>query len=282
MKHWKFQATALIIVIAALLTGTLGLVNSEDVNGGNGMPAALSRLITAFTRSAPWGDAGPAETAVPVETAVPADPGEGVTGEYETPPTAEPAPTGGVVLPVGGVNIAISGSDSKGNPAQNRVENVSPNQRIPKDFHVDNQGSADAFVFLAVTVPYVTIASQKDDGTYLPPMAQPLYSFRTNPGWTLVEDSVSGDRATYVYAYATGSGEGEMTVLHPNASTGRLFDELVTLNYVEGTVDGAEKEVVAQAYAIQAQNLGEANNTPDAIWALVKNAEASKSVLGQN
>ena len=308
MKHWKFRAAAIIVIIAALLTGTLGLVNSDDLNGGRSLPTAVSRIITAFTGTAPTEappePTEPAETTAPTEaaTAAPAastapeateaapeptaslapatstDPGAEPTIDYETPPTA--APAGGTIIPVGGVNIAISGSDSAHNAPANRVDNVQPNQRIPKDFHVDNQGSADAYVFLSVTVPYVTIASQKADGTYLPAMAQPLYSFKANPGWTLVEDRVSGDRATYVYAYATGSGAGQMTVLGPGKSTGKLFDELVTLNYVEGTVDGTEKEVVAQAYAIQAQHLGEGNDTPDAIWKLVKNAEASKSALG--
>lgn len=271
MKHWKFRAAAIIVIVAALLTGTLRLVNDDRGESG---PEAFSRFITALTGVSPAREEGTeALTAEPsAEPAPTTDPGATPVIDYEPPATA--APTGGTI-PIGGVDISIEG-DGK---APERVENVAPNQRIPKDFHVDNQGSADVYVFMAVTVPYVTIASQKADGTYQPPMSQPLYSFRANPGWLLVEDRVSSAEATYVYAYATDDGEGGMTLLGPGRSTGRIFDELVTLNYVEGKLDGTEGEVIAQAYAIQAANLGEGAATPAAIWALVKNGEATRGAL---
>ena len=264
MKHWKFRAAAMIVIIAALLTGTLSLVNDEADN--RGAPSALLRLITAFTGDKP----AQGDPAVP-------GPGGEVPNASATAPAVTAAPTAAAILPVGSVDISISGSDG-GSPGESTPTNVSPNQRIPKDYHVDNKGSADVYVFISVTVPYVNVATQKEDGTYLAPASRPLYSFQANPGWTLLEDQVSNERATYVYAYAPDSA-GSMTVLSPGQSTGRLFDELVTLNYVEGKLDGTEREVVAQAYAIQARNLGDDTDTPAAVWTLVKNGEASRDVL---
>lgn len=261
MKHWKFRAAAIIVIIAALLTGTLNLVNDEPAGEG-GASSALMRIVTTLT----GGAARPA----------PAEPAATAAATEAPAPGATAAPSGSAISPVGSVNIAISGGDGdEGDGEEERVVGVSPNQRIPKDFHVDNQGAADVFVFMAVTVPYVNVATQLDDGTYQPAAARPLYSFRANPGWTLLEDSVASDRATYVYAYAPDRASA-MTALKPGQSTGSLFDELVTVNYVEGRLDGAEQEVVAQAYAIQARNLGEGVDTPAAVWALVKNGEAGR------
>lgn len=251
MKHWKPRAVAIVILIAALLTGALRAVNDEgtgraqgeDVFGG--AATALSRLVATLT-----GGRIPAEEAATEPSPLP--------GDADAP--ASPR----------GVTIGIGSGDAPDAPEEARAVNVEPNQRIERDYHVENKGAADAFVFMTVTLPYVVIATQEDDGAYHPAAARPLYTFEVNAGWTLLEDSVDGDRVTYVYAWADGLGPDAMTPLAPGSATAPLFDRLVTANYVEGRLDGVETEISVQACAVQAENLGQ-GNTPAAVWQMVRN-----------
>ena len=234
-------------------------------------PASTDGVTAEPAKTGPTATDTPAPTAA--MTTAPASAPEATPGARTPAPTDAPKPTPASPILIGNVNIAISGSDDDpSGGGENRVENIAPNQRIPRDFHVENRGSADVCVFMTLTVPYVIIATQADDGSYQPPAARPLYRFTPNDGWVLIESRVAGSSATLVYAWASGDGAGDMTPLRPGQSTAKLFDELVTANYVEGSVDRMSGRVVAKAHAIQARNLGD-SRTPAELWALLMNGE---------
>ena len=297
MKYWKPRAAAIVVLVAALLIGGVGGANQEGeglrvsaplIPGESTVATALNRLITTLAGveraedpAAPEAQEPPAATEAPAATPAPGEasvrPGTTTAGPGATTPApgaATPAPAG--TQGAGSVAIGIGGGEGPVTPAQTRLDDVAPSQRIPRNYHVDNEGSTDAYVFLSVTLPYVVIATQKDDGTYVSIAAQPLYTFDVKPGWRKLGESVRDERITYVYAYASSLGRGGMTPLGPGRSTGALFDELVTANYVEGSLDGTEKEVVARAYAIQTQELGDAD-TAAAIWKLVRKNKKGNS-----
>ena len=283
MKYWKPRAAAIVVLVAALLIGGVGGANQEGeglkvsrpaVPGENAVATALNRLITTLVGVERAGDPAPPEAQEPPEDteapAVTPAPGEATVLPGTTtagPGATTPAPA--ATPDAGSVAIDIGGEEGPALPARTRLDDVAPNQRIPWNYHVDNEGTADAYVFMSVTLPYVAIATQKDDGTYVSIEAQPLYTFEVKPGWKKLGESVRNGKITYVYAYASGLGKGGMTPLKPGHSTGPLFDELVTANYVEGSLDGTEKQVVARAYAIQTGELGGAD-TAAAIWKLVR------------
>lgn len=281
MKHWKPRAAAIVILTAALLTGAFTALNSDGeapaaalFSGEGGVVTTVNRWIAALTGGVPAGKDDSAGGAQSGEGS--AASGDSAQAGATAAPGVDVASGGDAVRtgggdPPGSRPVQIRIGSGSGAPVETPLANVAPNQRIRKDFHVDNQGTQDAYVFLSITLPYVAIATQESDGTYVPVSSQPLYTFRPNAGWTLLENSIDGGRITYVYAYASGLGSGGMTTLAPGKSTPALFDELVTANYVEGKLDGTAEEVVARAYAIQTRELGSAT-TPAAIWQLIRNS----------
>ena len=297
MKHWKPRAAAIVILTAALLTGAFTALNSDGeapaaalLKGDGGIATTLNRWVAALTGGLPAGEEAPADgTQDGAQGDTQGDAQDGTQPGGTLPDGSTPAPgttaAPGVVVADDGTVLQDNQDDPPGTrpvqirigsghgvaPVETPLANVAPNQRIPRDYHVDNRGTQDAYVFLTVTLPYVAIATQKSDGAYVPISSQPLYTFQANAGWTLLENSINAGRITYVYAYATGLGAGSMTALAPGGSTPALFDVLVTANYVEGKLDGTQEEVVTRAYAIQTRELGEAT-TPEAIWRLIQNS----------
>lgn len=166
-------------------------------------------------------------------------------------------------------------------------QDVAPNKTITKDPTVTNIGTADAFVFLSVKVPYKNIITANADGTrnaatnvelfawnYDPStteaeltagdaaanMVKGLGNGAVNVGWTLVKTNDLTTEGVVEYIYAYGS-DTEMTTLVPTASTSALFDSVTMCNAIDGQgLENTDVEITYDVYAIQASDLGESGN----------------------
>ena len=145
------------------------------------------------------------------------------------------------------------------------AQNILPGANIVKEPSIFNESdSAPAYVFAIVTMPCYKTGTTADYDAE-------LFSFDlNNSAWTLVsEGTIDQENGTkeYVYAYATSSG---MTKLNPNAqTTAPVFNHVELKSSLTQTQADTAKttNVIIDAKAIQADNLGTAT-TPAQIYAL--------------
>ena len=144
------------------------------------------------------------------------------------------------VITAGSVSITLE--ENNWNP--DNAKDIHPLQSVKKDPVVKNIGENDAWVFLEVSVPRRNLIIV-DHSTKIKTAKQQndLFSFvADNVNWDLVDESVDSDVHKYVYGYKT--------VLHPGSSTQALFNEIKTVNYLEGELGSNENfnvEVIAKA-----------------------------------
>lgn len=160
-------------------------------------------------------------------------------------------------------------------------QNVVPEQEIRKDPQIKNDGINDEYVFLEVVLPYASIQTANDNGTWNPAAEVELFSYDVNADWVQVGNSVKNatdKTVTYVYAYGKQDG---MTALKSGATTSALFDYVRLVNAAEGqNLEGTTVEIVLNAYGIQTTNLNDGDTTvdgvnsdgkitPEDVWAVV-------------
>ena len=150
---------------------------------------------------------------------------------------------------------------------EDNAKNITAKSKIAKDPTVKNVGANDAYVYLKVKVPKVTL---KDGDT----TKVPLFTYQVNAGWSeLTEKTVEEDSyIEKVYYYNQNDG-----VLAKNGETPALFNEVQVANITSDTTyttdEGETKRLAEQAdysleqaidinaYAIQINNLPEGRNT---------------------
>lgn len=166
---------------------------------------------------------------------------------------------------VGQVKIELTETAYPGNN-DTGVKNLVPNQEVPKNPVVKNNGSNDALVFMTVEVPRAKVTLVADDGTKGTTAIQDLFWLKAaedlpgvhdnhfDDGWLELNDrETSGNTVSkYVFAYRTPvAGKGDEI-----KSTTPLFDKVQLKNIVEDEVTAGEKqEVIVKAYAIQYQEI---------------------------
>lgn len=146
--------------------------------------------------------------------------------------------------------------DENENSVPDIAEYVFPGQIIPKNPKVENTGKNNAFVYLKVTVPkksvrYINENNQIIEADSTKP--KDLFTYEINNEWFLfMSDTSNTDYNEYYYYYNNE--------LSPSSSTPTLFDEIVTLDIIEGQIDELTTSVTVNAYGIQADYKEEKND----------------------
>ncbi len=171
---------------------------------------------------------------------------------------------------------------------------ITPGEEIKKDPAVKNDGINDSYVFVAVTVPTKNIVTASADGSLNNsgnPAETQLFSFATDPNWTLVtneavSDAIPGGAAvtvenktadfgvreyddesgegqiTYLYAY-TG-GEETLKKLSAGETTPDLFPAVRFVDAIEGQgLEEATPSISISAYSIQADYIDNGDTSVD-------------------
>lgn len=164
--------------------------------------------------------------------------------------------------------ISIDLLEPNWNP--NGAIGVVPDNIIPKDPQITNDGKNDANVFLEIIVPYAYAVTANYDGTKNPIADTQLFTWTVNAGWTQVGTTIDDNNYTYTYVYAyTGSDASKMAVLAPGQTTPALFNTVVCANVIEGQgIENTAQDIIVNAYGIQL--LG-SRTEPSVVWQVVKN-----------
>lgn len=181
------------------------------------------------------------------------------------------------VFTVGEVDIELTepswpGSNEDGHPDPDKpVEDLVPNEEVPKDPQIENTGTNDAIVFMTVDVPVHNVTVVKDDGSKGEKKDTEIFWFKrandeqggttennfNTDDWTELTDrnttGTVGTPTRYVFAYNSALAKGAKA-LEP------LFDKIQLKNIIEGEVTAGEAvKVNVKAYAIQAAEIMEAD-----------------------
>ncbi len=152
------------------------------------------------------------------------------------------------------------------------VENIVPNQSIPKDPQITNKGTADIYAFVKVAVPYRNVIV----GDATAAADTELFTYTLNQGWTEVgnaETNTDDKTVTHVYAY-TGSNASTLEALAKDGKTTPVFDCVVFADVKETgdlaeseSIQGKEFAVEVSGYGIQTTDSETA--APADVWALI-------------
>lgn len=150
-------------------------------------------------------------------------------------------------------------------------ENITPEQEIPKDPQIKNDGINEEYVFMEVIVPYANIVTANDDGTKNAADDTQLFTWNVNNGWTEISKKTNADSTyTYVYAYTGVNEDGTakdgsaMEALTKDSTTPALFDAVKFANIVEDQgLEGVSKNIIINAYGIQTTNINDVDTDID-------------------
>jgi len=141
---------------------------------------------------------------------------------------------------------SVTAKDSTGNTITiDAVKNIYPGQEIAKQPYIKNIGKNDAYVYMSVDVPVVSINGTPTE----------LFSYTTNSGWTLGGTSSEVvDNVTYnVYKYKYDN------TLAPNGMTATIFDSVTVVDTDWTPTDLASmaevQKININAYAIQTEGM---------------------------
>lgn len=189
------------------------------------------------------------------------------------------------VIAVAGISAYFTATDTKTNvfevgkvsidlqePSWNGEIPTTPNQTVPKDPQILNDGKSDAYVYLTVDVPYANVVTAGLDGTKNTQADNELFNYTVNEGWVEVGTAEKVEsESVYRHVYAYASNSATLSVLNPNATTAALFNEIKFANVVEAQgLELTDLDVVVNAYGIQTEIVGD-NITPDYVWKVIVN-----------
>lgn len=146
-------------------------------------------------------------------------------------------------------------TDADDNGIPDAADNVLPGQTIAKDPQVKNLKDFDAYMFVEVSVPTLSMQLEGDDA----PVPHELLSYSVNAGWTEqgtgTYDADAGmTKHTYLYDTAVAG----------KATTASVFDEVTTANYANGQIGAnALQSLTVDGHSIQALGF----DTAAAAWA---------------
>ena len=177
-------------------------------------------------------------------------------------------------------NVSIALSEENWRP-ENASE-IHPEDILPQNPVVTNTGSADAYVFVAVSMSCLRSGAQISEPTALLEIQSPLPLYTTisrqeafeKDNWMQLLGPLYDNKlnsVTTVYAYGKNN---TMTPLAPGATTTAVFDAVKLRNIVRvDDVMGLDANVYVHAYAIQASELGDNGSAvgPSQVWNIVRN-----------
>ena len=102
------------------------------------------------------------------------------------------------------VKVELSGATATGS--------VSPGENVALSPAITNNGSVDTSAFIQIEMPAV-------EGTA-------AYTFESDSGWTMVDESTTGNISTQIWAYGV---EGNLESLSPGSSTSPLMANGITM-----------------------------------------------------
>jgi hypothetical protein len=154
------------------------------------------------------------------------------------------------------------------------LDKLSASANFPYAIGVKNTGANEAYVFMTITVPYVSDA-------------QTVAYFSNTAGitseWKLVEVGtdvnsvknntdtygiISGDTITYVYGYVGKNTDGTLKALASGDKTSYIFDYLKLENGSTMATMNAECFIKTNVYAVQTTEFDGAVSVNDA-WATI-------------
>lgn len=201
---------------------------------------------------------------------------------------------------VGKVSIELT----EPNWDEENAQDIVPDQEIPKDPVITNDGVNDAFIFAKVRVPVAEIMTASEDGTKNESAVTQLFSYELDSNWTPVTENVDGatnltirnrsldygllesDYVEYIYAY-TGSDSASMQAVSAQGATENIFPAVKFVNAVEDQgLEEATESIVVTGYAIQADFISsgdssvdgtntEGQTAPNAVWQIFQAQNAS-------
>lgn len=146
-------------------------------------------------------------------------------------------------------------TDADDNGIPDAADNVLPGQTISKDPQVKNLKDFDAYMFVEVSVPTLSMQLEGDDA----PVPHELLSYSVNAGWT--------EQGTGTYDADTGMTKHTYlydTAVAGQATTASVFDEVTTANYANGQIGAnALQSLTVDGHSIQALGF----DTAAAAWA---------------
>lgn len=146
-------------------------------------------------------------------------------------------------------------TDADDNGIPDAADNVLPGQTISKDPQVKNLKDFDAYMFIEVSVPTLSMQLEGDDA----PVPHELLSYSVNAGWT--------EQGTGTYDADTGMTKHTYlydTAVAGQATTASVFDEVTTANYANGQIGAnALQSLTVDGHSIQALGF----DTAAAAWA---------------
>lgn len=151
------------------------------------------------------------------------------------------------------------------------TEDITPNQELPKDPQIVNEGVNDAFVFIKVEIPKADVIVADQDGTKGAKAVQELFAYEWDDAWTLVDSDTSGANSnTYILAYG---GDDACTALANGNTTTPVFKDgkITFVNVIEGQdLELSTLTIPVEAYAIQTTDLTAADvKAPADVWDIV-------------
>lgn len=145
------------------------------------------------------------------------------------------------VITVGDVTIDLTETNWEPENGQN----ILPRTTVEKNPEVTNTGSVSAWIFLKVKNPKKNIITV-DNTTKKKNAATDveLFSFETNDSWELLYTTETDTEVERIYGYRS--------IVDPGDATDSLFDTVTMTNYLEGSIDPAEKlDIPIEAMAVQ-------------------------------
>lgn len=175
------------------------------------------------------------------------------------------------------VGITVNETEFPGDPSDptNKVPIV-PNQEIPKNPTVTNNGDGEVYAFVNVKIPRAEVKTSANGNP------EEIDLFTTlgdsgeaiNDNWKLVKSDVIEENSqsftSYVYAYV--DGEDKLAPLTTGASTNPVFDAVKFAGVVETeggdeSLQGTDLNVTVSGYGIQKEGLD--SDDPATVWPLV-------------
>lgn len=159
------------------------------------------------------------------------------------------------------------------------AKDIVPMQTIAKDPQILNDGVNDEFVFMTVAVPYANIVTANDDGTKNAAADTELFNYTVDSAWVEIGTSNKDTaKGVVVHTYAYGT-DAAMTRLVKGAKTPALFSSVTFANAIEDEgLEKSSKDIVINAYGIQADNINGGKTAPTDVWSVISNQAPSTSV----
>ncbi len=171
------------------------------------------------------------------------------------------------VFVLGNVEVRFTSNSSEAFGTQ--INQLIPNQKISQIAELENVGENDAYVFVKIKVPHISVSV---DGA--PAEKKDLFSTNMDmDNWKELTNFASEDSNsnsyTHVYAYANNEvltklvGKKDETI-----STAKIFDQISFINVtkpneITDIFENGKLEIDVTGYAIQADAI---EGTPEEVW----------------